>query len=93
VKKKMSTYILSVVKFHVFLPAKLIHGFPFSLRIFLGKQKLNGEIAKKIMTTFAFRYASYFLYGSSHEAVSAITTYKCTLLSKYFENTELKKKL
>jgi len=30
----------------------------------LGKQlKLNGESAKKIMTTFSFRYVSYLLYG------------------------------
>jgi len=34
------------------------------LKTFLGKRlKLNGESAKKIMTTFAFRYVSYLLYA------------------------------
>ena len=34
-------------------------------RIFLGKQlKSKGESAKKILTTFAFRYVSYFLYAN-----------------------------
>jgi len=34
----------------------------FVLAVTICKQKLNGESAKIIMTTFAFRYVSYFLY-------------------------------
>ena len=34
-------------------------------------QKFNGETAKKVMTTFATPYVSYFLYGNPHRGLSS----------------------
>ena len=38
----------------------------FVLAVTICEQKLNGESAKIIMTTFALQYVSYFLYGEKY---------------------------